>query len=185
MRPSNQAEHKRTEDLYRSVVELATDSIITVDMKGVITSSNTAATRILGYSQDELIGKHFSKIGILRAREIPKFSKLFKSALRGELTKPLELSFCRKDGTPILAEVRVGLLKEGGKTIGLQAVSRDITERKQAEEALRESEERQRAQYKGIPVPAYTWQRVGEDFVLVDYNDAAQAITRGNVADFV
>ncbi len=59
------------------------------------------------------------------------------------------------------------------------------TERKQAEEALRASEEKLRAQYKGIPVPTYTWQRVGEEFVLADYNDAAEEITRGNVAGFV
>ena len=130
-------ERKRVEELYRSVVELAPDSIITVDMKGVITSCNTAATRILGYSKDELIGKHFSKIGVLPARDIPKFLKLFKSALEGELTKPLELTFCHKDGTRILAEVRVALLKKDGKTIGLQAISTDITERKRAEEELR------------------------------------------------
>ncbi|MGB5933135.1 MAG: GAF domain-containing protein, partial [Anaerolineae bacterium] len=61
----------------------------------------------------------------------------------------------------------------------------DITERKRTEEALRESEEKFKAQYKGIPVPTYTWQRVGEDFVLVAYNDGAEAITHGNVADFV
>ncbi|MCJ7667470.1 MAG: GAF domain-containing protein [Anaerolineae bacterium] len=130
----NPAEHKRTEELYRSVVELAPDSIITVDMEGVITSSNTAATRMLGYSKDELIGKHFSKIGVVRAGEVPKYLELFKSALRGEVAEPLELTFRRKDGTPILVEVHVGVLKEGGKTIGLQAISRDITERKLAEE---------------------------------------------------
>jgi PAS domain-containing protein len=79
----------------------------------------------------------------------------------------------------------------------------NITERKQAEEALkeyseqleemveertaelRESEEKSRAQYKGIPVPTYTWQKVGEDLVLVDYNDAAEAITQGKIADWV
>jgi len=73
-------------------------------------------------------------------------------------------------------------------TVGLLTVLgliHDITERERAEEALRETEERLEAQYKGIPVPAYTWQRVGEDFVLVDYNDAAEAITQGKIADFI
>jgi len=50
---------------------------------------------------------------------------------------------------------------------------------------LRRSEEKLRAQYKGIPVPTYTWQKVGEELVLVDYNDAAAAITQGKIADFV
>ena len=62
---------------------------------------------------------------------------------------------------------------------------RDVTARKQMEEALRESEEKSRAQYKGIPVPTYTWQRVGEDLVLVDYNDAATVITQGKIADLM
>jgi len=64
-------------------------------------------------------------------------------------------------------------------------LSRILAKRKKAEKALRESQETLRAQYKGIPIPTYTWQRVEEDFVLVDYNDAAMAITHGNVANFV
>ncbi len=79
----------------------------------------------------------------------------------------------------------------------------EVAERVQAEEALKEyaerleemveertarlqqSEEKSRAQYKGIPVPTYTWQKVEEGIVLVDYNDAAEAVTQGEIADFV
>jgi len=59
----------------------------------------------------------------------------------------------------------------------------EMVEERTAE--LRESEEKMRAQYKGIPVPTYSWQRVEDDLVLVDYNDAAVAITQGRIADFV
>jgi len=166
----NVAEQRRTEELYRSVVELAPDSIITVDMKGMITSCNTAATRILGYSRDELVGKHFSKIGVVPFREMPKYLKLFQSAIRGEVTEPLELTFYRKDGTPVLTEVRVGLLREGNKAIGLQAVSRDITERKRAEDALRESEARFRHLFEASPDPIFIEDLEGS---VLDVNPAA------------
>jgi PAS domain S-box-containing protein len=134
-------QRKKAEELYRSVVELSPDSIITVDMKGVLTSCNNAATSMLGYSEDEMIGKHFSKIGVVQARDLPKFLKLFISVLKGKVTKSLELTFNCKDGTLLLAEVHVSLLKEGGRVIGLQAISRDITERKKMEEELRQYSE--------------------------------------------
>jgi len=50
---------------------------------------------------------------------------------------------------------------------------------------LENNEDRLRAQYKSIPIPTYIWQRVDGDFVLVDHNDAAAAITQGNVARFI
>ena len=53
------------------------------------------------------------------------------------------------------------------------------------ERALRANEERFRKQYKGIPLPTYSWLQVGDDFVLQDYNDAAEAVTEGNIRDLI
>lgn len=72
-----------------------------------------------------------------------------------------------------------------GNIAGLFGISREITERKLMEEALQASEARLRAQYESIPIPTYTWQRRGDDLVLVDYNTAAFTITQGKIADLV
>jgi signal transduction histidine kinase len=64
----------------------------------------------------------------------------------------------------------------------LQAHTQELARR---EKALQESEERFRTQYKNSPVPTYTWQRVGEDFILVDYNEAAATSTQDRVAALV
>lgn len=65
---------------------------------------------------------------------------------------------------------------------GLSVFFRDVTERKRAEERLRKSEERFRAQYRSFPVPAFTFRRIQDDFEFVDYNEAADRITRGAMA---
>ena len=82
---------KNSEELYKNLIELAPDSIVTMDLKGYITSCNSAAKRILGYSKDDLVGKHFSKIGILHVKDIPKYLKVFVSILRGKGTDVYEL----------------------------------------------------------------------------------------------
>jgi len=132
-------------ELYTKMVELSPDSILTIDTKGVITSCNAAATRILGYSKAEMVGKHFSKLGVIRLRDLPKYLKLFRSVLGGKVTEPLELTFHRKDGTPLLFDVRISLLKVGSKTV-LQSTSRDITERKRMEQELQKKNELLNAQ---------------------------------------
>ena len=92
----------------------------------------------------------------------------------------------RNDGTLRWAAISASpLLGALGERVGTVAMVTDISERKQAEEALRANEERFRKQYKGFPLPTYSWLQVGDDFVLQDFNDAAEIATGGRIVDEV
>lgn len=129
------------EELYRSVVELSPDSIVTVNIKGVITSCNTTATEMLGFSRDELVGKYFSDTGIIGDDDLQRYKRLFNSVLIGEVVQPIVLRFYRKDGTPFSAQVRVGLLRKGGEPIGIQAISKRLEQTPPSMHATRDSDE--------------------------------------------
>ncbi len=64
-------------------------------------------------------------------------------------------------------------------------LQREIFEHQRAEESLKEARARLRAQYKGIPIPTYSWRKVGDDFVLIDYNHAAELNSNGRMAQFM
>ncbi|MGD8506152.1 MAG: PAS domain S-box protein [Candidatus Bathyarchaeota archaeon] len=133
---------RESEEKYRSIVELAPDGIITVSTRGVVTSVNSAFSKLTGFAEDELVGKHFTKLGTVRMREIPKYIRIFTTILRGKISSPVDFSYHRKDGTLGWAEAQAGLLKSRGKTVGVQAIVRDITERKKADVKLEEVNEK-------------------------------------------
>jgi len=104
---------------------------------------------------------------------------------RGEIST-IELVLKTKNGKLIPTEYTASMIKDPqGVPQYIIAIGRDITERKRAEEILRESESRLRHQYDGSPVPTYTWLKQGDDAILVDHNKAALEFTRGNIAKFL
>lgn len=142
---------RRSEDRYRSFIEMAPDGIVTADTKGMVTSCNRALAAITGYPKDEIVGKHFAKLGFLQARNLPEFVKRFGSLARGQVPAPLELECIRKDGSIINLEAHDSLLKnkKTGKIEGIQGIIRDITERKEIENERRQSFEKMRGALDG------------------------------------
>lgn len=135
---------RESEEKYRSLFDLSPIGITILDMKGVITSCNSAVYEVGGYSEDELVGGHFSKIAPIRATDLPKFMKIFGSIIKGKVPESFEMEYQRKDGTMGWTEIHVSLLEVNGRKQGILVLQRDIAERKRLEESLRESEERYR-----------------------------------------
>jgi len=148
---SDITERKRAEEAlrqsaerYRTILEEMEEGYYEVDMAGTFTFVNDAMSRILGYSRDELIGMNY-KIYTPKEDVKPIFQAYNRVYRTGESMKWFPMPEIRKDGTRILAEDSVFPLRnEKGEVIGFRGISRDITERKRTEEALKQSEERYR-----------------------------------------
>jgi hypothetical protein len=132
-----------TEGLYRLLVESVLDyAIFALDPQGFILSWNAGAERIKGYSADEAIGRHFSMFYPEErvAEGFPQY-ELDEAARVGRFED--QGWRLRKDGSRIWANVVITALRnEAGALVGYAKVTRDLTQRRADEEALRASEER-------------------------------------------
>jgi len=150
-----------SERRYRTIVEMAPAGILTVDLKGIVTSCNRAFVEMTGYPRDELVGRHFTKLPPVRAQDLPKYVRLLAGILRGRAPAPFETVWTKPDGATRHGEVRVALLRREEHQWGVQVIVQDITDRKAAETELRESEAKYRALVEEIREVIYTTDEAG------------------------
>jgi PAS domain S-box-containing protein len=137
------SELKRAEEIrtrLAAIVESSNDAIIGKDLNGIITSWNKGAEKIYGYSAEEIIGKSITVLAPpARHAEIEGFLEKIR---RGETVVNYESNRIRKDGTWIYVALTLSPIRDAaGKISGISTIARDITERKNAEFVLRQSEE--------------------------------------------
>jgi len=175
---------KASEEKYKSIIETAPDGIVTADLKGVITTCNRAFADLTGYPKEELMGKHFTKLPTLKARDTLKYVKLFATLMRGKLPSgPTDIVWVRKDGVECWGEMGFSLIREGGKITGIQAVLRDVTERKKVMEELKESEERYRMQFEeALDAILIADAKTG---IITDCNRAATELVERSKAELI
>jgi diguanylate cyclase (GGDEF)-like protein/PAS domain S-box-containing protein len=142
---------KESEGRFRQLFERSTDALFVHDERGRFVDCNAEACRALGYERDELLALSVADVATHllseEERRKRKDGTLWKRATRSEPGKIVgfeENELRRKDGTTLPVEVGVGSIEYEGRRMIFASV-RDLTERKRAEETVKESEERYRA----------------------------------------
>jgi diguanylate cyclase (GGDEF)-like protein/PAS domain S-box-containing protein len=124
---------------YRELVENASDIIYTHDLDGRFTWVNKACERITGYTREETLGKTIWEI------LAPEFVEPLKAAVERKLSSEMQLfevELLHKDGRRVPLELTSSLVYRGYRLVGVQGIARDVTERRRAEKAMREGDER-------------------------------------------
>ncbi len=169
----------RERDLLQTVMDTAPDTIYVKDTRARFVRVNRAQAHLLGApTPDVVVGQtdfDYFPPELARAMDAddqhvltsgqPLVNKLEDHSTHGSRPR-----WVLSTKTPIVRD---------GQITGLMGISRDITDLHAAEEALRVSEERFQAQYRGFPLPTFTWRWINDDWVYTDCNAAAEALTGG------
>jgi PAS domain S-box-containing protein len=193
---------KETERRLRSLIEQTTDAVfcyefippIPVDLSieeqvklmydCTLVECNLVCAKLYGAERvEDVLGR---KLIDLFGTTPSSLDKLFRDMINGGYNIVDGIGIEKIPGSPDRYFLNNGHgVIENGKLIRIWGTFRDITERKLAEQKLKDTEERFKALFKGGPIPIYTWQKVGNSFKLIDFNNAADKLTPGNVEKFL
>jgi PAS domain S-box-containing protein len=130
-----------------ALVASADDAIVSKTLDGIITSWNRAAERMFGYSAREAVGRSITLI--IPADRLDEAADILARLRRGEAITHFETERVRKDGSRVPISLAVSPIRDaGGRIVGASKIARDMTERRRAEHALRETMQQLEALYR-------------------------------------
>jgi PAS domain S-box-containing protein len=153
---------RQSEERFRLLVESMQDyAILMLDSEGRVTSWNTGAERIKGFTQEEILGESFACFYTPEDRNLGHPARaLERAAADGRYEQ--EAWRVRKDGSRFWGNIIVAALRDDeGHLLGFSEVTRDLTERKRTEEALRVAEEHLRAVVTNAPIILFALDKAG------------------------
>ena len=159
-------ERKKTEEANRllaAIVNCSNDAIIGKDLNSIVTSWNTGAERLFGYTAAEMLGQSITRL--IPPDRLAEEKEIIAKIKKGESVEHFETMRAAKDGRLINISVSVSPIKDKeGRITGASKVARDITEQKAAQEALHESEKQFRTMIDTIP--QLTWMANPDGYIF-------------------
>ena len=170
-----------TQQRYQLLVNAVSDyAIYMLDPRGVVLTWNPGAQRFKGYTPDEIIGQNFARFFTAPDLAIERPAEILRTAASEGRFEDEGLRV-RKDGTEIWVHVVIDPIRgEDGELLGFAKITRDVTERRAAERALYESEQRFRMLVQGVH--DYAIYMLDADGIVTNWNAGAEAI-KGYRAD--
>jgi diguanylate cyclase (GGDEF)-like protein/PAS domain S-box-containing protein len=180
-RKQAEAALRESEERYRELFENANDVIYTTDLSGCFITVNRVVEKISGYTCDEIRRMTFAQLVAPEYLELSR--QMMARKLAGEeATTFYETEIVAKGGERRLLEVSSQLIYDEGAPVGVQGIARDITTRKRAERALRESEERYRELFENANDLVYTHDLQGNFTSLNKTGERITGYTREEAA---
>jgi PAS domain S-box-containing protein len=137
--------------IITAIVESSDDAIIGKDLRGIVTSWNPGAENIFGYTADEMLGTSITRL--IPAERQAEEGRILAQVARGEPVRHFETVRRCKDGRLVDISVTVSPIKDArDHVVGASKIARDISERKRAEAAVRESNARFASMFNSNPV---------------------------------
>jgi PAS domain S-box-containing protein len=162
---------RESEEKFRSLADQSPNMIF-INKEGKIVYANKKSEEVMGYKREELCSPDFDYLTLISPESVAMVKESFAKHSRSEEVRPYDYCLINKDGRRIEAINASKLIQYEGQTAILGIVT-DITERKRAEQALRESEERLKILFESAPDAIYLINSQGK---IVDGNRAAMEL---------
>ena len=182
-RKQMEAELRKSEERLRQVIENMPVLLDAFDEAGHIVTWNKECERVTGYSAEEVIGEP-EAIAWLYPDAVYRERMITELERQGSDFRDWEWELVSKTGqvkTVAWSNISEHFPISGWASWGIGV---DVTERRQAEENLRASQERFKALFQGIPIPTFVWQQKDDEIIFVDYNVAAESFTQRRVEEY-
>jgi len=131
-----------SEEQVQAVFEGVRDAIVILDMAGKIVRVNKRVLELLGHGESDLVGRQFALLRVFPPSRAAEMFSAQARTLAGHDVPPFEIEAIADSGHKLEVEVRISPMKREARVVGAIAVIRDITKRRQAEEKLRASQDR-------------------------------------------